>query len=137
MTTEQDMTTAGGHNMTTEHSKQVVLRLFSEVFNQQSISVIDELYAPNVVDHTAFPEQPPGVEGIKAAIAEFFEAFDLEIAVEDVVAEDSKVVTREVWGATNKESGKKVEGMIIHIFYVNNGKITDEWSLGWDWLENL
>jgi len=121
-----------------KRNKQVVLRLFGEVFNQQSLSAIDRLYDPNVVDHSAFPDQPPGIEGIKSAISGFFEIFDnLNIAVEDAIAEDDKVATREVWKGTHKPSGKAAEGTVIHIFRVHEGKIVDEWSKGWDWLEQL
>lgn len=128
----------GGPNMTNDENKQLVLRLFEEVFNQQSPTVIDELYAPNIVDHSAFPDQAPGVEGIKSAINGFFEVFDdLQITVEDIISEDDKVVTREAWTVTHKPSGKIAEGSVIHIFRIRDGKITDEWSRGWEWLENL
>lgn len=134
----QEATKTGSPNMTIDQNKKLVLRLFGEVFNQQSLSVIDKLYYPNVVDHSAFPDQAPGVEGIKSAIKGFFEIFDdLKITVEDVIAEDDKVVTRETWRATHKPSGKNAKGSVIHIFRIREGKITDEWSKGWDWLENL
>jgi ketosteroid isomerase-like protein len=124
--------------MTINQDKQVILRLFDEVFNQQSLSVIDKLYDSNVVDHSAFPDQAPGVAGIKSAIRGFFEIFgDLKITVEDVIAESDKVVTREVWRGTHKPSGKAAEGTIIHIFRLREGKIADEWSRGWGWLEKL
>jgi len=127
-----------GKNMTINENKQVVLRLFGEVFNQQSLSVIDELYDSSVVDHSAFPDQVPGIEGIKSAIKGFFGIFDnLKITVEDVIAEDDKVVTREIWRGTHKPSGKAAEGTVIHIFRIRDGKIADEWSRGWDWLEKL
>lgn len=124
--------------MTIEQNKQLVLRLFEEVFNQQALSVIDELYAPNVVDHSAFPDQVPGREGIKSAIKGFFETIDdLEVTVEDIIAEDDRVVTRETWRGTHVPSGKTAAGTVIHIFRIREGKITDEWSRGWDWLEKL
>jgi len=134
----QEHNNTGGQNMGTEQNKQLVGRLFGEVFNQRALSVIDEIYAPNIVDHSAFPDQAPGVEGIKSAITAFLEIFEnLEITVEEVIAEGDKVVTRESWKGTHKPSGKLAEGSIIHIFRIRDGKITDEWSRGWDWLEDL
>ena len=133
----QEYTKIGGQNMTINQNRQLVLRLFEEAFDRHSISVIDELYDPDVVDHSAFPEQAPGVVGIKSAINGFFELFDdLNITVEDIIAEEYKVATRETWRAIHKPSGKDVSGTIIHIFYIRDGRITDEWSRGWDWLEN-
>jgi ketosteroid isomerase-like protein len=121
-----------------DQNNQLILRLFGEVFNQHALSVVDELYDPNVVDHAAFPDQAAGVAGIKSAISNFFELFDdLYITVEDVIAEDDKVVTRETWRATHKLSGKNTSGTVIHIFRIRDHKITDEWSRGWDWLEKL
>lgn len=131
----------GGHtgaHMPIDQNKQLILRLFGEVFNHQSIAVVDELYAPNVVDHSAFPGQAPGTEGIKSAIKGFFGIFDdLEVAVEEVVAEDDMVVTRERWRGKHRLSGISATGTVIHIFRIHDGKITDEWSRGWDWLEKL
>ena len=128
----------GEKDMTVDQNKQLILRLFREVFNQKSFSVIDELYNPDVVDHSAFEDQAPGIEGIKSAIKGFFDIFDtVEITVEDVIAEGEKVVTREAWRGAIKPSGKIAEGSIIHIFRIHDGRITDEWSRGWDWLENL
>lgn len=124
--------------MPINRNKPIVSRLFDEVFNQRTLSVIDELYAPNVVDHSAFADQPPGIEGIISAIEGFLEIFDdLNITVEEIIAEGDKVVTREVWRGIHKPSGKAAEGTVIHIFRINEGKITDEWSRGWDWLDEL
>ena len=121
--------------MAIEENKQLVLRLFNEVFNERKLPVIDELYAEDVVDHSAFPDQEPGRAGINSAISGFFEAFDsLHIVVEDVIAEGDKVVTRETWKAVDGSSHETATGTIIHIFRVQDGRITDEWSRGWDWL---
>jgi len=121
-----------------EQNTQLVMRLFDEVFGNRDVSVIDELYAVDVVDHSAFPDQAPGVEGIRSAISGFFEAFGkLEITVEDVIADGDKVVTRETWTVTDKASEKSASGTIIHIFRVVDHRITDEWSQGWGWLEQL
>ena len=124
--------------MTFDENKELILRLFREVFNQHAISAIDELYAPDVVDHSAFPGQAPGTEGIKFAIKGFFEIFsDLNVTVEDVIAQGDKLATRETWRGTQGPSGKAAVGSVMHIFRIRKGKITDEWSRGWDWLEKL
>jgi ketosteroid isomerase-like protein len=125
-------------HITADQNKQLVLRLFNEVLNQKSLHVIDEIYTQNMTDHSAFPDQVPGVDGIKSAINGFFESFDnIKITVEDVIVEEDKVVTREFWRVTHKASGKVAEGTVIHIFRVHDNRITDEWSRGWDWLEAL
>lgn len=32
---------------------------------------------------------------------------------------------------------KKVMTIMTYIFRIHDGKITDEWSRGWDWLESI
>ena len=124
--------------MMEEQNKALVQRFFTEVLNGQNTAIIDQLYIPDMIDHTAFPDQPDGVEGIKTAISYFFETFDqLKVEVEELIAENDKVATFEKWTAIDKSSGRKVEGEIMHIFKISNGKITDEWSKGWEWLEKL
>ena len=59
----QESTKIEKQELTMNQNKKVVLRLFDEVFNQQSFSVIDEIYNQDVVDHCAFPDQAPGIEG--------------------------------------------------------------------------
>jgi len=121
-----------------ENNKRVILRLFQEVVNRRNPLAIDELYVPNVVDHSAFPGQAPGTEGIKNAVSDFLGTFaDLEVTVEDITAEDDRVVTRETWRGTHGPTGKAATGNVIHIFRLREGKITEEWSQGWDWLEKL
>ncbi len=58
-----------------EHNKQIVLRVFTDIVNNRDLSAIDELYNPNMVDHSAFPGQAPGAEGIKNAVKSFLTPF--------------------------------------------------------------
>ena len=123
--------------MTIEDNKRLILRLFTEVFNEQDLLVINDLYSADVVDHSAFPDQAPGRESINSAIGGFFEAIDsLQINVGDVVAEGDKVVTRETWRVIDASSHEILTGTVIHIFQIRDGRIADEWSRGWDWLSD-
>ena len=51
--------------MSVEENKANARRFYEEVFNQGNLAAIDELSAPNIVDHTAMPDQSPGTEGLK------------------------------------------------------------------------
>ena len=81
--------------MPTEENKAVVRRLL-DVWETGNVDLIDELLAPDYVNHSpASPEQPTGPEGLKGAVSMFRRAIpDLKMVVEDIIAEDDKVVLR-------------------------------------------
>lgn len=53
--------------MSTEENKQLVRRQFDEVWNGANWATVDELYAPNYVNHDPYnPNQGTGPEGFTA-----------------------------------------------------------------------
>ena len=119
-----------------EENKNIIERVFEELINQKKVEKIEVYYIPDVVDHSAWPGQAPGREGLKQAVTDFHKSYrDLEVKVDDVIATGNKVVTRETWKGVNSTTSKPVSGTVIHIFQLDNGKVTDEWSEGWEWLQ--
>jgi hypothetical protein len=51
-----------------EENKAKTRRFMEEVLNKGNMQVVDELIAPNFVEHDPFPGQAPGVEGLKQAM---------------------------------------------------------------------
>ena len=74
----------------------VVSRYFDEVWSQGRLDVLDELLAPNYVNHTpSTPNPPPGPGGLKPIVAAFRVAFpDLHFTLLDVLVEGDKVAVR-------------------------------------------
>lgn len=73
------------------------------MFNSKNLAAIDELMAPDHVDHALPPGLPGGREGSKQAIAMTLTAFpDLKVTVEDVAAEGDKVAVRLTWSGTHQ-----------------------------------
>ncbi len=105
--------------------------------NKRNFVLIDSLFAPNVIDHSAFEGQQQGREGIKKAITELLGGFtSLEITLQDIIAEGDMVSSRETWKVTMASNGKAVTGETMHIFRIKDGLITDAWSKGWEsWLQ--
>ena len=127
-----------GSQSSVTKNKEMVVKIFQEVINNRNISYIDEVYVTNVIDRSAFPGQAPGTVGLKEAVNGFYETFsDLKVTVEDVIAEGNKVATRETWKGTKKSNGKVGSGTVLHIFWIQEGKVTEEWSTGWDWIDKL
>ncbi len=116
-------------------NKDKVKKIFTELVQKRNFAAIDKYYAADVVDHSAFPNQAPGREGMKAALKELFDAYpDAKVKVQDIIAEEDLVSTREQWSATDKTTGAKKSGWVLHIFRFKNGIVTEEWSKGWEWL---
>lgn len=129
---------SANQNSALTKNKEIILKLFQEVINQRNVSYFDQVYVPNAIDHNAWAGQAPGIAGIKEAVKGFLETFsDLKVTVEDVIAEGDKVATRETWTGTQKSTGKKGSGSVIHIFWIKDGKVTEEWSKGWEWADKL
>ena len=121
--------------MSLEENKARIHRLFEEAVNRQNVAVIDEMFAPTFVDHSAWPGQAPGPAGTKQALTDFYAAFpDLHVTLETVIAEGEQVATRETWHGTNATTGKQATGTVMHFFQFADGKIVEEWSEGWGWL---
>jgi predicted ester cyclase len=120
-----------------EQNKDLVRRLFKGV-EGGNLSVIDEVLAPDFVDHDVLPDHEPDLEGYKRGLSEDRAAFsNLGIAIEDQIAEGDKVVTRITWRGTHDRgkfmgidiTGKKVEAKAIFIHGISDeGKIKEEWS---------
>jgi hypothetical protein len=54
--------------MSTEENKTFLRRFYEEVFNKKNLTVLDDFYAPDHVDHTLPPGLPVGPEGTKQAL---------------------------------------------------------------------
>ena len=81
-------------SMTTAN-KTLLQRFFQEIYNVGDLQAADELVATNYINHNPAPGETPGREGLKAFVAYLRRAFaDLQITIEDQVAEGDKVVTR-------------------------------------------
>jgi predicted ester cyclase len=120
--------------MSTEANKALVYRLFEEGLNKNNSRVIDELVGPNYVNHN-FPAPAPGAEGFKQVIGMFQTAFpDMQVTVEDAVAEGDKVATRGYFTGRHHGAfmGIPATDMPIKVAYsdvwrIENGKLVENW----------
>jgi predicted ester cyclase len=122
----------------------LVRRLIKEV-EKGNLDVVDEVLAPDFVDHDLLPDQVPDREGYKRGLSEDRAALsNFDITIEDQIAEGDKVVTRFTWRGTHDQgkimgmapTGKKVEVTSIFIHRIAGGKVKEEWSAS-DTLERL
>jgi predicted ester cyclase len=123
--------------MSTEQNKALFRRLMEEVFDRGNISLIDELFAPDFVEHEELPPGiPAGSEGVKQLSTMFRSAFpDFKATIDDMIAEGDKVVVRGTWSGTHEgefmgipPTGKRVSFGVIDIVRIAGGKFVEHWG---------
>jgi steroid delta-isomerase-like uncharacterized protein len=123
--------------MSTEENKAIVRRFWG-VWEEGNIDLVDELLAPDYVNHTpATPDQPTGPEGVKGVVAMFRSAMpDLRVIIEDTIAEGDKVAVRYTLKGTHEgelfgvpPTGKRLSIKSIAVERVSEGRIRDHWRV--------
>ena len=133
--------------MSTEDNKVIVRRFYEEVWNKGNVTAVDELLAPNYVNHfdsptnVSVPEHfQQNREEAKHFIPQWLTAFpDLHFIVEFQVAEGDLVVTRGTAHGTHQgeyrglefkgipPTGKQVTWTFTAIDRITDGKIAESW----------
>ena len=129
--------------MSAEQNKALVRRFFEvqedENRSKANLDALDEILAPDFVSHNKLlPDQQPGREGYKQAIAELSAtSSNTRYLIEDQVAGEDKVVTRFIVRTTHDRrelmgvapSGREVSYKAITIHRISESKIAEEWAL--------
>jgi steroid delta-isomerase-like uncharacterized protein len=115
-------------NKTTER------RFFDEIWNKGNFAVANDLIAPDYIDHDS-SSPTAGPEGVRKEVSLYRNAFpDLLFAIEDIIAEDDKVVTRLTASGTHQgnlpgipATGKRATMSGIVITRYENGRAVEAW----------
>ena len=124
--------------MSTEENKAIARRALEELFSAQGdLDVADELIAPNYIGHDPVsPEDVHGPEGVKEFAGMYRNAFpDVQMSVEDQIAEGDMVATRWIASGTHQgdmmgiaPSGNRVTVSGTSIERIVDGKIEETWD---------
>lgn len=123
--------------MGTQENKASARRFMEEVINGGNVALVDELTAPDFVDHSIPPGAPSGNEGFKAWVTSFRAAFpDLHYTIEDEVADGDKVVQRVKARGTMEgdfmgmpAAHKTAEWEEVHITRFVDGRAAEHWGV--------
>lgn len=115
-------------------NKAIARRFIDGVFVRQDPAVVDEIVATDFKAHT-WGAMPPGREALKATMARAGAGVsDVEFAIEDVIAEDDRVVVRLTSSGTHTgtfmgipASGARYSIPEIHIFRIRDGQVAEHW----------
>jgi predicted ester cyclase len=110
--------------------------LFAEIMSSHDLSRLDEIKAPNYVNHNAFAE--PGLEGSKKVLGAIIAGVpDLKVTAEDVFvsADGTRVVGRYRYQGTHTGNllgypgtGRAFSMRSIDIWRVENGRFVEHWD---------
>jgi predicted ester cyclase len=117
--------------------KHTAERIPLEVLNNGNFALLDELLAPEFVDHTPQPGIAPTREGITESMKALKAAFpDLRYSVDDAIVSGEQVVHRlSATGTMTGElmgipaTGKRASWTEIHIGRGVNGRLTEHWAV--------
>jgi steroid delta-isomerase-like uncharacterized protein len=122
--------------METQNPLKDVYRRIIEAISRGDADALDELMAPDIVDHNPVPDQAPGAEGFKQWLAMARISFpDFSGTVEDVIAEGDRVAARVTWRATHRgdflgfsPTGRAVSFSAFHIVRFSGGRAAEWWG---------
>jgi serine phosphatase RsbU (regulator of sigma subunit)/predicted ester cyclase len=122
-----------------EEKNMALVRRFFEAQANADLDTLEELLAPDFVDHSSFADQEPGREGYKQQVEKQIAALsEVRCIIEDQLAKGEKVVTRITWRSIHDRGqyfglmsrGKEVEVTSMAMHRIVGGKIVEEWSEG-------
>src|SRR5215208_5226864 len=123
--------------MKAEENKAIVRRFWG-VWEEGNIGLVDELVAPDYVNHNpGIPGQPEGPEGIKAVVSMFRGGMpDLKVNIDDMIAEGDRVAVRyKIEGTHEGElfgvppTGRRLSIENCTVERVSDGKIREHWRV--------
>jgi len=118
-------------DMTQAEMKEFIRNHFEEFVNRKNLRIGEANFAPGFVDHGADvpPGLPPGPGGaIQYVGATLKKVPDLQVSIEDLIAEDDKVVVRNHWTGTDGASKQRLEFSGIVIWRIANRQIVERWA---------
>jgi steroid delta-isomerase-like uncharacterized protein len=122
-------------------SNKTTFRRLHDAMNTGDVKLIsetiDEVVEPDVLFHAPVPVGASGVQALKQVMVVLLRVYpDLHLVVEDLIAEEDKVVGRTTVTGTHRgeymgiqPTGKSVAYNEIFIFRFVNGRIAEIWGV--------
>jgi predicted ester cyclase len=115
--------------LSSEQMKQFVRAHFEDFVNRRNASVIRKNMTSDFVDHDGPGGKPTGMEGDEQMMLSMYKAMpDLRLTIEDMIAEDDKVMCRNIWRWSDPSSGKKMQFHGFVLWRFEGDKIAERWA---------
>ena len=123
--------------MSVEANTARVRRFVEEVLAGGNFAALAELTAPDCVEHTALPGQPPGEGTVARHMVLWRAAFpELQIIIEDMIAEGDRVAVRSTACGTHRgeflgvpPTGRRVAVATTALYRLAGGQIVERWAV--------
>ena len=114
--------------------RAIVARFYHEVLNGKRLDLLDEIAAPDFVEHGTPPIT--GVEGFRGFLAGLAGGLpDVQLTAHDWIVDGDRVVARCVVTGTHRgelfgyaPTDKPITWTAIHIWRVHDGRLAERWS---------
>lgn len=122
--------------MTKEANLAATERWGAEVASAGHYEVLDEILAPNFVDHDPAPDQEPGIDGLKGFFQTMRAAFpDLKAQPVEIVGTDEHVAMRYTISGTHQgdfqgiaATGRTFKVAALQLARFENGRCVERWG---------
>jgi len=123
--------------MAGEEYKALYRRFVDGIINNGHFELVEEVFSPDYLDHSAPPGAPMGLDGVRAVFQMFRNAFpDIHFEIIKMVSEDDIVATF-VHGEGTQQgpflgippTGKHAQWNSTGFFRVQDGKIVEHWGV--------
>ena len=115
--------------LTTEQMKQRVRDHFEDFVNRRKAEVIRTNMTPDFYDHDGPGGKPTDLRGDEEMMLSMYKAMpDLHLTIEEMVAENDRVVCRNIWRWTDQRSGKKMQFHGFVMWRFEGEKIAERWA---------
>ena len=120
-----------------EENKDIIRRLYEEVWNKHNPEAADEFVAPDVFNRDMLPEYQNGIEGYKHLVRWLHTAMpDLRTDIENIIAEGDEVAAFVTVSGTHTgplhditPTGGQVSVKHTHWYRLADGKVVETWSV--------
>jgi steroid delta-isomerase-like uncharacterized protein len=119
--------------MGTERNKEVIRRYYEHVLDGGDVDALDELAVPDYDEHDPLPGQEPGLKDRVTAVRK---GLAPHVTIDDVIAEDDKVVVRWTNSGTNlgeflgiPATGRSFTIPGIDIHRLEGGRMAEHWHV--------
>ena len=112
-----------------DQMKQFVKNHFEDFVNRRNAAVIRKNMTSDFYDHDAPGGKPTGVDGDEQMMIAMYKGMpDLHLAIEDIIAEGDKVVSRNIWRWTEPTSGRKMQFHGFVLWRFEGDRIAERWA---------